>query len=263
MWQNETSKVKGSDEDQESDERVKGTPEELEEAERVNGSQEDLDDAEQLFDFALRELDGQINTKMPEFSRVDEKSKPTVTVLVSGVGAGQTSIFYKIGAMKNSSTLIRFGKKNQLKDNQQAKNMFNLNVVDANSSAELVSCCRKSIEQNEHVFIDFKNKNLDQDETKKIIDGLKRGFDNVEVIICLSAIHSDNFNERQIRKYKKIANGIIFSHLDLCLNFNEIINTHYLSKDLPLIFFGTGKLIPDDIEAANSERLLSGLLEIE
>ena len=55
--------------------------------------------------------------------------------------------------------------------------------------------------------------------------------------------------------------GISISMMDLCANFGTVFN---LSEfQIPFVFFGTGKVIPDDLESATSERILSGIFQIK
>jgi flagellar biosynthesis GTPase FlhF len=53
----------------------------------------------------------------------------------------------------------------------------------------------------------------------------------------------------------------MISHVDLCLNFGALVNVHVASHTKPLMMFGTGQTVPEDIETATSERLLSGMFE--
>ena len=49
--------------------------------------------------------------------------------------------------------------------------------------------------------------------------------------------------------------------MDLCTNFGTVFN---LSEfQVPFVFFGTGKVIPDDLESSTSERILSGIFQIK
>jgi flagellar biosynthesis GTPase FlhF len=99
------------------------------------------------------------------------------------------------------------------------------------------------------------------DETKKFIETLKRGFQQVEVLGTLSAIHSELYNRKIIARYKDIVDGVIISHVDLCMNFGAIYNVHKAHNKLPLKFYGTGPVVPDDIEGATAERLMAGLFQ--
>ena len=83
----------------------------------------------------------------------------------------------------------------------------------------------------------------------------------MEVLISLSAIHSEIYNRKVVSRYKGLANGIVIANLDLCLNFGALFNITEENADLPLKFYGTGEVVPDDIEAATAERLLAGIFQ--
>ena len=70
-----------------------------------------------------------------------------------------------------------------------------------------------------------------------------------------------NLIDAVINKYKNLSDGISISMMYLCINFGTIFN---LSEfQIPFIFFGTGKVIPDDLESSTSERVLSGIFQIK
>ena len=54
----------------------------------------------------------------------------------------------------------------------------------------------KAVEAGKSVFIDYKVCGKESDETKKFVDGLRRSFDKVEVLVCLSSIHSELYNKK-------------------------------------------------------------------
>jgi flagellar biosynthesis GTPase FlhF len=58
-----------------------------------------------------------------------------------------------------------------------------------------------------------------------------------------------------------VVDGVIISHVDLCMNFGALFNVHKAHNKLPLKFFGTGPVVPDDIEGATAERLMAGLFQ--
>ena len=100
------------------------------------------------------------------------------------------------------------------------------------------------------------------DETKKFVDGLRRAFGKVEVLISLSAIHSEIYNRKVMSCYQDFANGLVISHLDLCLNYGTLFNIAESAPELPFKFFGTGNVVPDDLEAATAERIVAGIFRL-
>ena len=51
--------------------------------------------------------------------------------------------------------------------------------------------------------------------------------------------------------------------MDLCVSFGSIYNLHKAYNEIPLKFFGTGPVVPDDIEGASAERIMAGLFHLE
>ncbi|WP_372652476.1 hypothetical protein [Halobacteriovorax sp.] len=224
-------------------------------------SRDELEDSEIVFEFALREMIECVNTAMPLFSSSDSE-EGVVTVILSETSTGQTSMSYKIGALKPDSTIVKSSLNGAHSEGKEfSRKLFGLNVSETTNVAETVSMCRKTIEEGKCAFIDYKNNSDDINETKKFIDGLRRSFGKVEVLISLSAIHSEIYNRKVVSRYKGLANGIVISNLDLCLNFGALFNITEENNNLPLKFYGTGEVVPDDLEAATAERLLAGIFQ--
>ncbi|OUR98635.1 hypothetical protein A9Q84_04250 [Halobacteriovorax marinus] len=224
-------------------------------------SHDELEDSEIVFEFALREMIEVVNTEMPLFSSSDSE-EGVVTVILSETSTGQTSMAYKIGALKPDSTIVKSclnGMSSAGKD--FSRKIFDLNIVETENVAEIVSECRKTSELGKSTFVDYKNNSEDLNETKKFVDGLRRSFGKVEVLISLSAIHSEIYNKKVVSRYKSLANGIVISNIDLCLNFGALFNITEENRELPLKFYGTGEVVPDDLEAATAERLLAGIFQ--
>jgi flagellar biosynthesis GTPase FlhF len=222
----------------------------------------EVENADIVFEFALREMMNAVQTAMPLFSSVDDNKTPVITVFLSEAACGQTSMIQKIGAMKQDAVVIRNCNSINEQKHIFAEKIFNLNVVKTTGIAEIVSECRKALEAGKTVFIDYKCNDVEKNETKKFIDGLKRAFPKVEVLITLSAIQSELYNRKVLGTYRKISDGIVVSHLDACLNFGALFNISSEMKELPYKFFGTGEVVPDDLETATAERLLAGIFKL-
>lgn len=222
-------------------------------------SDEEVESSDAVFEFALREMMTNFATAMPQFSTIDSEEEQVVTILLSEGGSGQTSMMYKLGALKKDSVLIRCGETNA---NSFTEKVFGLNVVNASTIPEIISEIRKATEQGLSVFVDYKANTNELNETKKFIDGVRRSFGKVEVLVSLCAIHSEIYNKKVLNQYGKLANGMVISSLDLCLNYGAIFNLSYEYENLPMMFFGTGTMVPDDLEAASAERVLAGIFQI-
>ncbi|MCK5884626.1 MAG: hypothetical protein KAG61_13125 [Bacteriovoracaceae bacterium] len=225
-------------------------------------SDEERQNSDIVFEYALREMIEMIKTDLPLFSKVDEEETPVITTLVSEISSGQTSMLLKLGALKDDAVLIQKSDKNQGENVDFFEKIFGLKVVQVDTSAEVVAECRKAHQQGKSTIIDYRTKKEEIDETKKFIEGLSRSFSNVEVLVSLSAIHSELYNKKVVSLYKGLADGVVVSHLDLCLNFGALFNLAESFQDTPFKFFGTGKIVPDDLEAATAERILAGIFHL-
>ncbi len=223
---------------------------------------EDLQNPELVFEFALKEMANIIRTEMPLFSSTDETETPVITVLISETSCGQTSMLHKLGALKNDAILIRNLTTLEQNKSTFSEQVFGMNVVMTSSIAEIVAECRKASEAGKSVFIDYKNSGDEINEVKKFVEGLKRSFDKVEVLVSLSAIHSEIYNRKITSRYSVIGDGVVISNLDLCLNFGALFNISEETQSLPFKFYGTGEVVPDDLEAATPERVLAGIFQL-
>jgi flagellar biosynthesis protein FlhF len=228
-------------------------------------SVEQLEDADIIFEFALREMMEAIRTDLPLFSTINSDKIPVVSVLISESNCGQSSMIQKIASLKEKSVLIKFDDSPQEIveiDSSFATKFFKMEVVNAKSIAEIVSECRKATESEKSVFIDYKISTKEENKTKKFVDGLRRSFEKVEVLISLSAIQSELYNKSICNKYATVSDGIVVSNIDSCLNFGALFNVADQFTNLPYKFFGTGEVIPNDVETASAERILAGIFQL-
>ncbi|OFZ67925.1 MAG: hypothetical protein A2328_08395 [Bdellovibrionales bacterium RIFOXYB2_FULL_36_6] len=225
--------------------------------------EEDLSNDEMIFEFALREMLHSISVEMPLFSSLDSDKRPVVTVLISETSSGQSTMVMKLGSLKKNSVVIRNVKVCDELKKSISEQLLNIEIINVSSIAEIMSETRKNIEKGKSVFIDYKNFQKEFNETKKFVEGLKRSFDHVEILVSLSAIHSELYNKKVLSTYKTLVDGLIYSHLDLCLNFGAIFNALEGEKAIPAKFFGTGPVMPDDIEAASAERILDSIFKFD
>ncbi|MCK5073997.1 MAG: hypothetical protein KAQ98_11260 [Bacteriovoracaceae bacterium] len=226
-------------------------------------SEDDLDNDEMVFEFALREMLNTVKVEMPLFSSVDSDNDPVVTVLVSEIASGQSSMALKLGTLKENAVVIKNIEGIDEDKTSFTEKIFNLNIIRVGSIAEIILKTRKALEEGRSVFIDYKNFNFEINETKKFVEGLRRSFDKVEVLVSLSAIHSELYNNKVLLNYKNLADGVVISHLDICLDHGSLFNILESETSLPAKFFGTGKMVPDDMESATSERILNGIFKFD
>jgi flagellar biosynthesis protein FlhF len=224
-------------------------------------SKDDLENPDVIFEFALQEMASSINTSIPLFAKI-ENGDPVVTVLLSEAASGQSTMGTKIAVLKKDVVLVQFSQDAQNNASTDfAAQVFGIKVHKVQNFSEVVGLCRKAMEAGKSVLVDVRLNSRFSDETKKFVETLKRGFQHVEVLCTLSAIHSELYNRKIIARYKDIVDGVIISHVDLCMNFGALFNVHKAHNKLPLKFFGTGPVVPDDIEGATAERLMAGLFQ--
>lgn len=217
---------------------------------------ESLENPDLVFEFCLREMLEIIQTKMPTFSSADHRG--VITVLVSEDSVGQSSMSRKLAALEETSRLVRYPAKGKV----FTEEMLGIDVVEAENLSEIVSYCRQAVEKGQHTFVDLRIDRSNMNEAKSFIDGLRRSFEDVEVLVCLSAIHSELYNRRVLATYGDLSEGIVVTHLDQCLEYGALFNVVTDRVNLPLVFYGTGPTVPDDLEAASGERLIAGMFKL-
>lgn len=224
-------------------------------------SKDDLENTDVVFEFALREMTQSVHTALPLFSTV-QNNEPVISILISEAAAGQSSMSMKLAVLKSDVDIIQYSTEGSSQGSVDfAAQVFGLKIHKAQNPAEIIQLTRKALESGRSVIVDLRLANKLQDETKKFIEALRRGFEHVEVLITISAIHAELYNRKILSRYKELADGLIISHVDLCLNFGALFNIHKAHPKVPLKFFGTGPVVPDDIETATAERVMAGLFQ--
>ncbi|HAZ14057.1 MAG: hypothetical protein A2X86_17030 [Bdellovibrionales bacterium GWA2_49_15] len=232
-----------------------------------------LDNTELIFETALKEMMTMIKTDSAHFAK-ENVSGPHLTIFVSETSCGQTTLIRKLASISQNSVVVSYCPVRKtdtgetieggaVQENQNlACKIFGIETVVAKSISEILALCRKNSELGRDIFIDFKVVGGQSFEVKQLVDGVKRSFKDVETFVSLSAIHSEVYNRKILNCYQKLIDGIVIGHLDLCLNYGAIFNLLYAFNKIPLKFFSTGDVIPDDLEAATPERILAGLFHL-
>lgn len=224
-------------------------------------NEETLQNPEAVFEFALQEMSSVVHVGDAKFAKTEEGT-PVVTMLLSETSSGQTSMLLKLGALKRGSVLIQ-GSNNRDSTKSFAEKIFGIDVIRVNNNAEMIAECRKAVEKGQSVFVDYRPNRNDVDETKKMVDAIRRSFGRVEILITLSAIHSELYNRNMLTRYHKMSDGMLVSHLDICVSFGNLFNIIEAYPEVPFKFFGTGDVVPDDIESSTAERILAGMFELK
>ncbi len=218
-------------------------------------SRKEIQNTEGLYEFVLQEMLSKINTSI-----ADVGSSSSVTLFLSESQCGQSCTIKKMAALKEGSVIIS---KNKSHEKDFAKEIYGIKSLNASSFSDIVTFTKEYFEKERPVFIDYKNSNKEIYDIKKVIKALSKAFDNVKVLLCISSIHSEIYNKRILSRYNQLSDGIIVTNLDLCLNYGSVFNIAYNFRNTPLKFFGTGDVIPDDIEAATGERIIAGLFQLD
>ncbi len=220
-------------------------------------STEKLKDEDALFEFALKEIAHGVETAKVEWI---EDSAPQIVLLLSECSSGQTTAAMKIALMKDNAEVVSYGNRGASIGNQfhLTSSLFGVKVSQANSVGELYNVCRNGLKAGKTVIIDYRQLGA-ADEAKMLLEGLQRSFEDIKVLLCLSAIHAENVNRKIISRYQGMAEGAIMNHMDLCMSYGSIFNLQASSENMPWLFFGTGAMIPDDLELASAERILAGM----
>ncbi|MCB9094196.1 MAG: hypothetical protein H6621_03920 [Halobacteriovoraceae bacterium] len=222
-------------------------------------TEDELNNEELLYEVALREISEMIKVQSAKFSQTEFMKKPVITILISENSSGQTSMALKLTAMAPNSVLIKYNMNENHTD--FTEKILDIKVENCSDLQRLLGKVREASELGKNIFIDLRAVNSRYDETKKIIASINRSFDNVEILLCLSAIHSEIYNNKVCNKFSDVADGIAVSHLDMCLNLSSLINLQY-SNQLPYMFFGTGPRVPQDIEEATVDRLIAEIFKV-
>jgi flagellar biosynthesis GTPase FlhF len=165
----------------------------------------------------------------------------------------------KLAILNDKARIIRLRPNNNSGSTGDfATKIFGLNVINVSGISDLMTECRKAKEAGVKLVIDLKLQNSKEADSKKILQILEKNFESLDVVLNISAIHSEAYNRKILGRYKEYLDGVVVTFMDQCMNFASIINLNYTNLNLPLIFFGTGEMIPDDIEGASAERLLAG-----
>ncbi len=220
---------------------------------------EDQNDHLHVFEFALREMLEVIKTEMPLFSSAN--IGPSITVFISDIPCGQSSMGYKIAALKKDVAIVRFRNKRNGRFNL-TETVFGVNVYEVESISDVVAKCGNLVDEGKTVFVDYKIEGNEFNDTKRFLDGMRRAFSSIEVLATLSSLHSEQISRNFLSKYQNLLNGSVVSFVDSCVDFGALFNLSESFPALPYKFFGTGKVIPEDIESATAERILDGIFNL-
>jgi hypothetical protein len=214
---------------------------------------------ETILDFIYQDMASMIQLGGSDFTG-KSKAGTNIKIIVSSGFSGQSSISQKLASSFENGKLIKIVDQSE-KPKDFAESFVDCEVLKVSEIREIFAAVEKLKSSKANVIIDFSMKNHDLLELKKLKNGLFNYSENVEVILSLSSIHSEEYNRKEIEKFRMHLDGLIFNFLDACSNFSSIFNVH-VEAGIPLDCFGTGNITPSDIEIATVERVLGGIIEL-
>ncbi len=206
-----------------------------------------------ICDYALSFLEKMIHI------REDVKQVP-VTVLISEGSCGQSSLACKLAAKSDKKmAIVKLAAKN-LEQFDIAGDFLQIDITTANKVQEALLLIQEKIKTGFSVILDFDTSSFNSDDVQTAINSLVRFYDDIDVQLVISAIHSQLYNRNLIGKYYRWIDGVNVNYLDRCLSVGELLSCHYAYRKIPLCFFGVGANISRDFQSASGDFLIKKLL---
>jgi len=212
-----------------------------------------------LWQIALNFIKKKIKVKSPGFTQEDNQA-PFVTVYFSEGASGQSSLIYKSTSLVKRPCVIIFDQGKELsKQDKFSGKILDLETISVQSIADLVAKIKEKISQNYSIFVDYKVQTSDLSQTKTLFNTIRKSFQKVEFILSLSSLHTELHTKKLMHLFHREIDYVSFSHVDLCLNWALILNTHYLYNQIPLAHFGNGPSVPKNIISASESVIIKNL----
>jgi flagellar biosynthesis protein FlhF len=199
--------------------------------------------------------------------RTDHSSSPSVVAIVGPTGVGKTLTLAKLASEAVHQRSLRVGLINL--DHREESSFEQLGTY-----AKILNLPFRSVASLDDLriaLLDFQNLDLimidtsgcsqkDPDSLKAIQTSLK-SVPDIQVFLVVSATTRDSELYDTASRFAVCGpRGLIVTKLDESSSYGSIYNVSQRAK-LPLTYFTTGQKIPEDIEAATSERLTLLLLD--
>lgn len=187
--------------------------------------------------------------------------KPMVSVFISEGASGQTSLIYKLCNKIKRVKLISYitsANHHDIQDKYLEK-IIGLEVVAVTKPADLITAIKEALNEGHCPVVDMKIRGQDFNNIRSIFSALRKSFSHVEVIGCLSAIHSELYNKKFLHQVHRDIDYICFTHTDLCLNWVSMMNVHSNFAQIPLAIISTGPMIPQDISEIRADEFIKNM----
>ena len=198
---------------------------------------------------------------------ITERKRRKAIAFIGPTGVGKTTTIAKLAAinaikMKKSTALItlddrRIAAIEQLKVNAR---IIGIPLEIALNKKELKGALKR-FSNRDLILIDtpgMSQKNESQiNELKTIFEGVS----NIQIHLIMSAASNNSIMMNVMEKFKAISvNRLIFSKLDEGTTFGNIVNQMCRSK-IPASYFTNGQEVPEHIEIASLDRLVSLIID--
>jgi flagellar biosynthesis protein FlhF len=210
---------------------------------------------DELMDFALLEISQNLNIENPLVFSHRTEYEPVITVFISEGKSGQTSLSMKLSTMINNCQLIQFTNEKFQRNKNEILEILKIENIITETISDCLKELDKSCNEKKNVILDFAKLKNGFDENRIFLERIKKSFKRVEVILILNSLYDKENINSIIQKYNGLIDGLAFTFIDKTLSFNNVLNICSENK-IPVKIFGTGEVIPNDIEMATTERII-------
>lgn len=218
------------------------------------------EDADEVCEQILKQHMGESSPiKMKRFKR-------QVILLTGPTGVGKTTTLAKLAAIYSinhhakvgiiSSDTYRIAAVEQLKTYAEILDV----PISVAYSPEEVKDCLKEHEDKDIVFVDTSGRSPNDQTLEKEISQLIKFSDADEVHLVISATTSFSGCVNILNKYSFLRDfKLLVTKLDETPTWGAVLNLRFLA-DKPLSYTAMGQNVPDDIEVANSRKIITKLI---
>jgi len=225
---------------------------------------ESIDD---VLDQVASEILGRIETADALEGVTPGSSSPTVMALVGPTGVGKTTTMAKIAsqAMRRGLRVglinLDYVKASAFEQLATFARVLNLPFRSAHSVDDL-SFAIRDFATLDLILVDTTGRSQRDPESLKEIHSMLASVPEMKTVLVLSATTRDAEMYDMASRFSVFRpQGLIFSKLDETTLYGAIYNVPQKVR-LPLLYFTTGQKVPDDIERATSERVVSLVMDL-
>ncbi|MBI4925179.1 MAG: hypothetical protein HY843_04570, partial [Bdellovibrio sp.] len=196
------------------------------------------------------------------------ENPPEIIALIGTTGVGKTTTIAKLASKLTNIKKWKIGLINY--DTQKATafdqcstyaKILNLPFRSAMSTEDLKAAV-SDFRSMDIVFIDTSGYSQKEEESLRQLQTELGSIDNLKHLLVFSGTTRDLELIDTAKKFS-IFNpfGVIFTKLDEATTFGYLLNIYNKTR-LPYVYFGVGQRIPDDLEYATKERIVSLVMDL-